>query len=415
MKHIKSPAPLFCAFLLLVTLAGCLKTDTYTDLNSELGNNVPELTDPIENETDNDISAEDEIIAEDVINADDDINADDEHVHGIDFEAAMAAFPPDTIMLRADDILLTWEDLYVFLFRYIDDLILYPGMYIDWTKEDGEGRTLSDKTLDYAVEEALSYVTIEYGAKALNITPDDDKLINFQADLKRLHEIFDRNAEFEHLILNQRGFYSFDVFERLLTLDYLSDLVMEDLYGEYLFDFPEEKVAAYARRERYMFAKHILRLKTDDDTETPLADIEDILRQLRVYRSAYYFVDVFAGMMHEYSDDHDGLVLFPYGYLFKRDDMAAPFSDACAALRVGQLSGIIETDYGYHIILRLPFNFDTVPLALADSATPYTLRQLAVRENFETVLLGWRESMDPEYTPELTSLDIGSVFKMCQH
>ena len=95
--------------------------------------------------------------------------------------------------------------------------------------------------------------------------------------------------------------------------------------------------------------------------------------------------------------------------------MVAPFSDACAALRIGQLSGIIETDYGYHIILRLPIDYDTVPISLADSATLYTLRQLAVREDFEAVLLGWRESLDLEYTSEFTSLDLGSVFNMCQH
>ena len=79
MKLKKSPALLFCALLLLSTLAGCLKTNTDTDagIDYEISYNVPELPESIEHEKNNDISYED------------DINAEYEHVHGIDFDAAM--------------------------------------------------------------------------------------------------------------------------------------------------------------------------------------------------------------------------------------------------------------------------------------------------------------------------------------
>jgi len=411
MKLKKTPALLLCALLLLSTLAGCLKTNTDTDAGTDpvISYNVPELSESLEDEINNDIGIEYDI------GADGFIGPVYEHTHGIDFEAAMAAFSPDTIMISADDIILTWADLYVILFRCVNNLMVYPILGVNWSKEDEEGRILADTALEYATEEALSYMAIEYGAKVNKITPDTVKLRVFQANLDRRYAMFYGEAYFEQLVLSPDGFYDFDVYKRFLTHDYLLDLIMDDLYGEYLFDFPEERVAEYARRERYMFAKHILRLKTGDNDKNPRAEIEDILRHLRVYRSAYYFVDVFSGMMHEYSDDYDKLVSFPYGILFQHGDMAAPFSNTCASLRIGQLSGIVETDYGYHIILRRPIDYDIVPLALADSDTPYTLRQLAVQENFEKVLLGWRESLDPEYSPEFTSLDLSSIFKMCEH
>jgi len=63
--------------------------------------------------------------------------------------------------------------------------------------------------------------------------------------------------------------------------------------------------------------------------------------------------DDFAALAREYSDDQSNaqrggdLGSFPHGA------MVGPFDQAAFALQPGQLSGIVETPFGYHIIKRI--------------------------------------------------------------
>ena len=91
-------------------------------------------------------------------------------------------------------------------------------------------------------------------------------------------------------------------------------------------------------------ASHILRNSQDRSKEDALKEIEDI-------KAAIDGGAEFADQAREHSDCPSGRSGGDLGD-FGRGMMVAPFEEAAFALDVDQVSGPVETDFGYHLILR---------------------------------------------------------------
>jgi len=134
------------------------------------------------------------------------------------------------------------------------------------------------------------------------------------------------------------------------TLDAVwADLVEMEARAYELNDFlvqlyiPNEKAAEEYFNKNYMAAKHILVLSETDGAEAKIKDI---------YKKLNNGAD-FDELMNEYSED-TGLATNPGGYYFTSGEMVKEFEDAVKKLKVGKVSKVVESDYGYHIIKRIP-------------------------------------------------------------
>lgn len=155
--------------------------------------------------------------------------------------------------------------------------------------------------------------------------------------------------------------------------------------------------------------KHIL-IKTTDDSNQALAEdvvaakktqADDLLSQLQ---AAEDMPAKFDELMNEFSEDgrdETGALYAPDGYTFSNDDsLVGGFREAALELEEGQLSGIVETAYGYHIMLRLPVSEED-RATYAEDYRPIVLDDLANQ---------WLEDADIVRADALSDLDVSDYF-----
>lgn len=164
----------------------------------------------------------------------------------------------------------------------------------------------------------------------------------------------------------------------------------------------EQELADYIAGTGDYRVKHIL-LKTVDDQRQPLPDdeiaqkraqAEDLLAQLQAADNLDEFFDQ---KMNELSEDRDenGSLNGPDGYLASPGQMVSAFEEASLALKEGELSGIVESEYGYHIILRLPFTDEDMA----------EYRENCRAAAMEELIAQWEEEADIVRSDALNSLD----------
>ena len=116
----------------------------------------------------------------------------------------------------------------------------------------------------------------------------------------------------------------------------------EDLRRSY-----KENIARYTKPEERR-ASHILikaeKSATAAQKQAAKAKAEQLLAQLKKNPS------MFAELAKKNSDDLGSAVNGGDLDFFGRDAMAKPFEEAAFSLKQGEMSGLVETDYGYHII-----------------------------------------------------------------
>jgi hypothetical protein len=331
------------------------------------------------------------------------------HVDDVDFAAVFDAFAPDTVMVTAGGLSITWEELYFNIYGVIfNELVPGFGGVPDMSHVVPDGRSIAEIVLDHAVDNALMFRSIEFGANEAGVALGDDDLAILELEYESMLLRFGGMDEMLDILWEHDGIRSFELFKYLISINYLAGVLFEARYGANGELLTDADVEAIASIDGYLMAKHILRLKTEDDDDAPRDAIEDVLRQLDAYRGDD-FGAFFDTLMHEHSED-GGLFSFPNGYLFQHGDMVPEFYDATVALEIGGHSGIVETVYGFHIVYRIPIDFDAIPASSSRTHDFRTLRLRTAYSVFDFDMLLWRASLTPEFTAAYESLDLASLF-----
>ncbi len=131
--------------------------------------------------------------------------------------------------------------------------------------------------------------------------------------------------------------------ETLLINKFLSGLAEKTAVTE---DELRQAYAAEAAGDKTASVRHILLMtqgKTEAEKAAAKAKIEDLLAQAKAGAD-------FAELAKTYSEDPGSKANGGLYENFPRGQMVKPFEDAAFSVPVGELSGVVETTYGYHIL-----------------------------------------------------------------
>lgn len=251
---------------------------------------------------------------------------------------------------------------------------MYYGMYteafredgtIDWSYELTPGMSLAQYLEQQTQSAASYYATVENMAGESGVTLTDEERAEMAAEAAEIAEQYrERLVEKDPSAADLSADEIMEKYLKTIGIDaalqnrlgaigflyeHLKGLVTTPGSALYLEDADCNQYGYYA--------DHILISTIDNETRQPLSEEEvlektalarDILTRLEDSGNS---VDLFNRLADEYSED-PGRQTNPTGYLFTPGTMVQEFESATEGLKYGEISGLVESDYGYHIILR---------------------------------------------------------------
>ncbi len=335
-------------------------------------------------------------------------------IQTIDEDAAYASNAADEVMATVDGTDITWAELFYNIHYFTSTASGTTGAITDWDADYEDGISYADYVLNESIDYILKDMAIVYGARQLGVTLSEDDEAEIQANWDTT--VTEQGGEEAFAATLEAEYCTPDILMEMLRTSYLAQSCFDELYGPDGAKLSDDEVADYTAEDGYMMAKHIL-LKTTNDDETEMTDeekaavyaqMEEILADLQSY-DGDDFDAYFSQVMQDVSQDPGSLANFPDGYLFLDGEMVTEFEDATRALEIGELSGIVETSFGYHIIYRLPISYDDTPMSVAQYGQ-YSLRYIVARQMFDAVMEEWRNSLDVQYTDAYNALDFSTMY-----
>jgi parvulin-like peptidyl-prolyl isomerase len=330
--------------------------------------------------------------------------------------------PKDTVMMKVNGTDITAEVFCHWVGSSINYLIQqqYSDGTIVWT-DSVEEVPVPEYIKNDAAETVLLYQVVEENAvkNGCSLTEEDQKeLEEYRTYYIQYMGGGDEATYLEELRLQgisektflhfaEVGFLYEKLYEKLYGEDSGNAPTTEDLQAyaaQYVKDQGYTDLADFLNQTGYLYAKHIL-ISTQDEEGNALPEekktekkqqAEELLAQLKASETP---IALFDDLMNQYSED-PGLAQNPDGYLFTSGEMVEAFESAVKSLDENEISGLVESEFGYHIILRRP--------------NTEMFRNGWGQEQFTHQLETWIGEADVEYTDAFDKLDVQAFYEAMQ-
>lgn len=242
----------------------------------------------------------------------------------------------------------------------------------DWSQAQ-EGQPSAETLKADALKTAKLYQVIRNHARELGVELTAEETEQMEADLAEVIENWGGEESFRELLDEQC--ISMEGYVRLNEVAYLNEAIQNKLEAEGQLTVTDADIEDYLEEQGIYAAKHILVATrhtnadgsheeyTEEEKAQALELVKDLREQLRAAGDSEALFDQLMAQYSEDGRDEEGNLYTPEGYLYvypqekvtsySQMAMVEEFEAGALALEVGQVSEPIETNYGYHIILRL--------------------------------------------------------------
>jgi len=267
-------------------------------------------------------------------------------VAAIDGNVVVAQF--DGMDIRAMDVSLhtPWAELSLFQ-EYFDT---FGDWELDYNRIFRDGLTFGRVVREESVRMAATMIIQANYARQMGIvlTDEDVAMLN-----SRMDDIVLQLGDDLHDALRAEGFQDEDHLRSFLEIQQVIEAMVWTII---------EDPAKFAVFEQYMEeanepdiellgAKHILTSFREFDTEEEAEAHADALLERALAG------EDFDMLIREYGQD-GGMERFPNGYSFASGDMVPEFEQATRGLEMGEISGLVRSQFGIHIIKRIEPNIN---------------------------------------------------------
>ncbi len=213
-----------------------------------------------------------------------------------------------------------------------------------WKTTEIEGKNAGEVARETALKNAVELTVM--AQKAVEMGVDNSDHVRREKRQNFIKQSFGGNENDYISRITELGLTDENV-TKVVMKDYLAG----ELGGKVDMDEPtDEQIREYYDKNYYR-AKHILIAFSNYESDNSDGHAEALKKAEEVKALIDGGAD-FESLIAEYNED-TAINDSSMGYVFTKDVMVKAFEDATKALSVGEISDIVETDYGYHIIKRL--------------------------------------------------------------
>ncbi len=290
----------------------------------------------------------------------------------VDLEALHGLYAPDSVYATIGEREITWDEYYEWLGTYVlsgenymETMAAY-GRAGGWESEYAAGVSLADYVVANLNDNLRAFTGIDDFAAANGVSVSEEELAAKKAeDMSAMLGADATEEAWADLLV--RNFMTENVYLAQAKANIQLRKVLEENYGQNGEKLSAAALQHYIEDKEYLRCNHILFLTMNMETHEALDEetiaakktqAEEIAAELQSIENREELLARFAELKAELDED-SGKTYFPDGYIFTPGTMVKAFEETTRALTDFEVSAPVLSEYGYHVIIRLPIGADT--------------------------------------------------------